>query len=367
MITVNRQAFAKACQSANATASRDPNGPITFLSFLSYSDGLLSVRATDTSNYLTHGIPSDGDGLQDIFLDAAKLSDTVSKMSGDELKLSTDAGALHITGGRGSKRKLSGSVMTYPSPPSPTGAAHALDIAAFRDAIAIAGPSMAGDDKPDYHGVRVQAGSAVTYNGNGFVAAAIDGLAVDVGVTLSASTVKLLKCLPSDGVSLYVTDRMLAFQWETGSIVSKRMDNEWRFLANGIDALLPVHEHTLSVHPSDLLAAISAVRPVSADDQVSRSKVVVLSLSRERCSMTPSSQAGSAYEEFDAEWSGDPLVVRLLGDSLSSALAGFAGDMPAEIGITALPDRDGAEKPKGCVIRQPSRAGVVAMLSQVRG
>ncbi len=362
MITVDREALKNATAAIKSLEKRAFFTP-SYIAFLSCESGAFSVRGTDGDNWLSIRMECGGEPLAPIQVDAAKLAELVSKMRGDELKLDTVDGSLIIKGAKGSSRKLAGVVTVYPEPPAPEGETDTIEVDAFRDAIAFCAPSIpTSDDKATYQGVRLQGGNAVAYNGAGFVGASV---AARSAVTIAAGTIKLLKWLPDGGsVEMTVGERLTGFEWDDGSLISKQLEGSWSFLAKGIDAILPDHADTLNVHPSELATAINAVKVVAADDKTSKSKVVTLALSREGCTVSVASQAGSAEEPFDAEWSGDDMRVHMSAMRLAGILSGFDADMPVLIGITALPDND-TEPKKGCVFQQDNKTGFIGMLMQM--
>lgn len=363
-ITINREKFAFACAAIGGIAKKEGISPAANMAFLScHSGDTLTIKGTDMENWLSLEVPAKGD-MAAIQVDAFKLAELVAKLIGDEVKADVKDGSLHLTAGK-SKRKLAGQVTNYPEVPTPSGWGGAVDIDALRDAVAFVGPSIAGVEKPMFNGVRLQGSNAVAYNGAGLAAAGIDGLEIE-GVTIAPSTLKLLKWLPDDGaVQFIIGERLLALEWANGRLIASKMEGDWPFLRDGVETVLPQHDHALIVHPSDLMASINAVKAVAADDKASGSKVVTLALSGDECMVSVASGAGTADEPLDAEWGGPDLRVNMSVTRLAAIISGFAQDMPVTIGITPLPDI-GAEKAKGCVIRQDAKPGCVGMLAQIR-
>jgi DNA polymerase III sliding clamp (beta) subunit (PCNA family) len=360
-ITVNREDFNAACAAIASVAKKDGNSPASSMAFLSGKDDALEVKGTDMNNWLMLDvIGSSGAFANDVQVDAFKLTELVSKMRGDNLKLDGVDGSLTIAGEKGSKRKLAGLVTAYPEIGHFDGDTSTVSIDDMRSAIDFAAPNMAGEDKIAYQAVRLQSGNAVAYNGSG-LAAANAGNVPDV--TIASSTISLLKFIPSgDVVTVTVGERLISFKWDGGALVSKQQEGDWPFLRSGLDAIIPEHDHALIVSPAELSAAIVAVRAVAADDKSSKSKIVTLMLSGNGCVVSVQSQAGEATEPFDGEWSGDDIRVNMSASRLGSILKGFVPDMPISIGITPLGDG----KPVGSAFRQDAKPGCVGMLAQIR-
>jgi len=358
-ITVNREALATAC-AALASMVGETSFATNKIAFLSYASGQLHVRGTDLTNWLTFTIPVDGECMANVQVDAGKLSDLVSKLRGDDVRLSVDAGSLHLASGK-SKRKLSGSVVELPEPPAFDGPSATLSIAKLLEAFSFNARTMPGSDNPAYEGIRLQAGHAVAYNGKGFSAAAVEGLG-NIAVTLTPSTVKLLKAASGEVVRLAVGERLVSVEWDGGSLVAKQMLGAWRFLDGGIDRLLPAREHTLLVHPAELSRAINAVKSVADYDGSAKSERVVLRLSGDGCEVDVASQKGAGVEPFDADWDGPDITVRFLQSRLLAQLSGFSADSPISLGIAELV----ADKDAGVTFRQAARPGMVGMLAQIR-
>jgi len=357
-ITINREALSSAC-SAIAALGGEGNSPTNKIAFLSLADGQLNIRGTDLTNWLTLSVPCDGEA-DAIQVDAGKLADLVGKLRGDEVKLSVESGTLNLQAGK-SKRNLSGSVVTLPEPPPFTGTVVTIPADDLLSAIAFASKSMPGSEKPEFDGIRLQAGHAVAYNGKGFSAAAVADLG-DIAVTLTPSTVKLLKVASGGPVRLTVGEHLVLVEWDGGSLVAKQLTGAWRFLDGGVDRLLPERANSLLVHPAELSRAINAVKAVADFDGSAKSERVLLRLSASGCEVDVSSQQGAGTEPFEADWDGPDIVVRFLQSRLMASLGGFAPDMPISLGILELTD----DKNAGVTFRQAARPGMVGMLAQIR-
>jgi len=360
MLTLNLATLI-AATSALSSVAGEVNFATTKVAFLSYAGGALSLRATDLTNWLTFTVPADGDGMADMQVDAGKLADLVNKLRGDTVALAVDNGALTITAGK-SKRKLMGSVVEFPEHPAIAGDAVTLDTSALTTAIAFSERSRPSDERPEFDGIRLQAGHAVAYNGKGFSAAAVEGLG-SVAVTLTPSTVKLLSRVPTDTIRLTIGERLVSVTWDGGSLIAKQMVGEWRFLDGGVDALIPARDHTLTVHPAELMRAVASVKPVAHFDKNAKSEHIVLRLRAGACEVDALSNAGAAVEPFDAEWDGPEVVVRLLQSRLAAIMGGYASDMPISLAITSL---TADTKTAAVVFRQDARPGFVGILTQIR-
>jgi len=364
-LNINREALNAAVQAIASVAKKDAINPAASMAFLSVEGGKATVKATDGDNWLS--LTATGDGTTadaSIQVEAAKLNDLIGKLSGDTVKLDIAGGYLLLSSGKGSKRKLAGVATVYPELPPIDGEAVAVDVDAFRAAVEFCAPNVSGLDRPTFNGVRLEAGHAVAYNGAGLTAAAI---ATPFNpVTLRTGTLKLLKWLPSgSSVNVTVSERLIALDWDGGRIASKIGEGAWTFMSKGVDAIIPEHDWTLKAHPAALLGAINAVAVLAADDTGSKSKMIVLRLSGEGCSVHTKSAAGSGEEPLDAEWTGGDLEINLSGGRLRQILAGFDADKDVTIGITPLPSEAGGAV-KGCVFRQDSKPGFVGMLAQIR-
>lgn len=365
MITLQREALSEAVQAIASLAKPNSFHPAASMAFLSVEDGSATIKATDGDNWLSLTVAGDGTTTDTaIQVEAAKLNDLIGKLSGDMVKLDIAGGYLLLSSGKGSKRKLAGVATVYPELPPIDGDAVAVDVDAFRAAVDFCAPNVASPDRPTFNGVRLEAGHAVAYNGAGLTAATI---ATPFNpVTLRTGTLKLLKWLPSGGnVDVTVSERLIALNWDGGRIASKIGEGAWTFMSKGVDAIIPEHDWTLKAHPSSILSAINAVAVLAADDTGSKSKMIVLRLSRDECFVHTKSAAGSGEEPLDAEWSGDDLEINLSGGRLRQILAGFDADKDVTIGITPLPSEAGGAV-KGCVFRQDSKPGFVGMLAQIR-
>lgn len=364
MITIAQEDFQKACAAIASIAKKGAISPAAEMAFLSSEAGMLTIKGTDLENWLSLTVEGKGD-IEPIQVDAFKLAELVAKLTGDDVKADVKDGYLHLSSGK-SKRKLSGHVTNYPEVPAPTGPDECtLQVDDLRAAVSFCHPSIGDGDKSQFNGVRLQAGNAVAYNGSGFAGATVTGLTCDL--TLAPGTIKLLKWLPEgETVRLVTGERLLSLEWNGGRLLSSKMEGDWPFLRNGLDAILAKHEHALVVSPFDLSTAINAVKAVAADDKLSKSKVVTLLLSATNGVMVSvASSAGTAEEPVDAEWDGPDLRVNMSAARLASILSGFAQDLPVNIGISPLPDV-GAGQPKGSVIRQDAKPGFVGMLAQIR-
>lgn len=363
--TLPLPALSQAAQAIRAATTTSLH-PATSMAFLNLSATSLTIKATDMDNWLSLSVPCDGpaDSL-DIQVDATKFADLVAKLSGDTVAMEIKDGSLHLSSGR-SKRKLAGVATNYPEVGSPDGRIVAMRASDLKNALAFTAPSVSVEEsKASFMGVRLQDGYAVAYNGAGLVASPInfDGSPT----TLAPATIKLIRGHIADDamLDLYTDGRLIGIKWDGGEIVSKPIVGEWPFLANGVDRIMPEHDHHLKVQPSALNEAIAAVNAVAADDKASKSKSLMVRLSKDGCFVSVESQFGSAEEPLDADWDGDDMSIFLASGRLRQILSGFASNEDVTIGITPLPEGD--VRPKGCTFRQDGMAGFVGMLAQIRG
>lgn len=363
---INLSPLKVAAHAAFASSKRDAIHPAATMAFLSYADSTLTIRATDMDNWLSLSIPCEGQTTQpSVQVDAGKFAELVGKLSGDTVKLDMADGSLHLTSGR-SKRKLAGVVTAYPEVVSPEGRTVAISAKDLKAALSFTAPSVSTEEsKASFQGVRLQDGYAVAYNGAGLVAAplAFDGVAA----TLAPATIKLIRGHIADDVmlDLYTDKRMIGIKWDDGELVSKPIVGEWPFLTMGVDKIMPSHDNHLKVQPSAFNEAIASVNAVAAEDKASKSKSLMVRLSRDGCFVSVESQSGSAEEPLDAEWDGDDMAIHLASGRLRQILSGFEAAQDVTIGITALPEGD--VKPNGCTFTQDAMPGYVGMLAQIRG
>lgn len=366
MITVNREQFDEAAKSVASIAKKGAISPAAEAAFLSSSeDGVFSIKGTDMANWLSLSIPGDGGSIEPIQVDAFKLADIVSKLTGETVKIEAKDGYLHLASNK-SKRKIAGMATTYPVSPPVEGITSTINVADLRAAIDFAKPIVdVQHNMPMIRGVRLADDHAIGTNGGGFCAARCDG--VGEPITLTIDTIKLLKSVTSsDEAELTHDGRRVSIRWDGGEIASSLIEGDWGFLrAGGVSGFIKDHDAHLTCHPAELMRAVTAVNALAASDSATRTSRVALSLSREGCAVVPKSSVGEGEEPFDAEWDGEDMTINILHNNLDRAFKGFDANADVVIGITALPE-SGNEGAKGCTIRQPSQAGLVAMVSQVR-
>jgi len=359
-ITINRETLSRACQVANSVPNKDAKFPVTQTAFLSFADNRLTVKACDLANWLSLDIDAQGDTLPDIQLETAKLADVVRTMKGETIRLDVKDGLLILLGDNRSRRTIGGNVLQYPEVQPPVNNAERIDAEILKEAVSMALKVMPNlNEKPDYQGVRVEGGHAVGTDGIGLFASPVP---LTGEFTIAPGTTRLFKHLPDEGiVTVTHDDRKIALAWDGGSLVSSQfVAGSWGFMKRGLGVILKDNPHTLHVLPSDILAAVSAVKPVIEKDRVNKSDVARINLSSgsDGCSVAPEN---GGVEYFDAEWDGPDFQVKFSAERLIAVLGGFASDMPVSFGITPLPERVGSTVRQAC---NPDRVGMIMQILQ---
>lgn len=313
---------------------------------LSVASGQLKAQATDNENWLTLTASVDGD-MEPIQVEAGKLKEVVATMRGDIFTLATEEGWLHLKS-KG-KRKLAGLVHPIAEMDMPQGQSVTISSDIISDAYTFISGNICEDLSKAYicgaH-IHVYDGKLrmVGVSGNSASVADMQPCADEIEGTVPKRSMGLLTKVASGSVGITFGERLCAFTWDGGTLVSRRVDAQFAPYMR----FHPTHTDMLAIRSEELRDQSAAMSAVATSNRVT------LELGSE-VAMYGQAQGASGSEPIDAEWSGPAFKQSYDAKYMARCLAGF-GNVELSVGITELQIENGKPvNPQAILIRDPKR------------
>lgn len=309
---------------------------------LSVTDGQLKAQATDNENWLTLTAAVDGD-MDAIQVEAAKLKEVVATMRGDTFALDVDDGWLHLKA-KG-KRKIAGLVQPVAEMVMPAGAVATVPADTLADAYAFTANNVCEDVLKAYiNGVHMHVHDGklrmVAVSGNSASVVDMQACADDVSATVPKRAMGLLVKVASGSVAITFGERLCAFTWGGGALISRRVDAQFAPYMR----FHPSHTDTLTIRSEELASQSAAMSAVATSNRVT------LELGPQ-VAMYGQAQGASGSEPIDAEWNGPAFKQSYDAKYMARCLAGF-GNVELSVGITELQFENGKPvNPQAILIR----------------
>lgn len=319
---------------------------------LSVTDGHLKAQATDNENWLTLTATVDGD-MKPIQVEAAKLKEVVATMRGDIFALDANDGWLHLKA-KG-KRKIAGLVQPMAEMTAPDGISLTVPADTLADAYAFTNMNVCEDVSKAYiNGVHMHNHDGklrmVAVSGNSASVVDMQACADDVAVTVPKNSMKHLvekhlNQYDTGPVTITFGERLCAFTWDGGTLISRRVDAQFAPYMR----FHPSHTNTLAIRSEELASQSAAMSAVATSNRVT------LELGPQ-VAMYGQAQGASGSEPIDAEWNGPAFRQSYDAKYMARCLAGF-GNVELSVGITELQFENGKPvNPQAILIRDPKRA-----------
>ena len=300
-------------------------------------DNVLMLQATDLDRQVSLSIPAKVETSFATTVPGRKLAAIVSLLDdGAEIRLKSDAGAVHIRSCRSNHKLPSLPIEDFPSIPTDKDwtTQFTVDAAALHKLFARSRIAHCTDEQRYY----INGAYLVCYDGNLAAVAtdghrlvrqkmvAPDGAGTLAGVILPTLLVDLLlRELESGQVDVAVNDRLIRF--EIGDVV---------LLSKLIDGTFPQYERVIPANNDKMLkldAALlrKAVQRVSVvrDD---KQRNVRFDLDQDRLTLTVDLQDGSVgNEEVPVDWQSEPLTIGFNSDYLKGFATIAAEDLHCSI------------------------------------
>lgn len=318
-VSIDRATLAHALSAVTKVIESRTTVPILSNVLLSVADGRLTVRGTDLDIEISTSVPvlDATDGTTTV--DAKLLADIAKKAAGD-IVLEQDGDVLVVKSGRSRFRLQTLPAEDYPSLASGTfDTEFDVDLAAL---VAPVGFAISTEETRYYlngvflHTVRGKL-AAVATDGHRLARHYGDEHDHFDGVILPR---KLVGILPNGTVHISLSTTKVRITTADSVITSKLIDGTFpdyqRVIPTGNDKIVTVDKAALQ-------KAVDRVSVVSSE----RGRAVKLEIAPGSINLSVSSpDSGSAVEEIEADYSGEPVEIGFNARYLSEMLANFGGE-----------------------------------------
>lgn len=323
---ISRALFADALSHAARVAPPRPGIPVAQCVRLEAVDGSLRVAAFDFATFLDLTVECVGN-LPPICVNAARLSEVISSALSDTAEVELADERLNIVAGRGRRSLATIPADQFPEPEFKADATLALSADRLRDVIQFTASSAASPDdttKPGLSGIHfvTKDGTLKAVATDRFNLTLIDVAPTkeQVEFTLGTKAAEMVAQLASGPITALLGERAAVFQWDGGSLRGPLLEDDFVPYEK---AIASDFEAEATIEAKALHRALRAVQPLGADDRLSRSKRLKITLNGHGTIAT-SSYDGEATEEFEADWSGDTeLVIGVASSRLEKMLRCF--------------------------------------------
>ena len=295
------------------------------------NDGCLSVMATDLDILATAGAPAQVTAAGSICVEAKLLTDIARKATGD-ITMILDGDKLVVKSGR--SRFI---LQTLPSADFPNLGTHKYDAEFETDLAALFAPvsfAMSSEETRFYlQGIYLEPTAATATDGHRLGTMGTDLPAFEPVIVPR----KLVSLVPKGSVKVSVSQQKIRLETDALTLTSKLIDGTYPDYRR----IMPTqNDKHVTVDRDALMKAADRVATVSSE----RGRAVKLSIAPGSISLAVSSvDAGTAEDEIEADYSGEPLEIGFNAAYLKELLGAMP---PGEVTI-ALADSGSSTLIKG--------------------